>query len=84
VDGVRKDVTTGHQGVVAVPRIVVDESRCKACTLCILFCPREILGPAPHTNEFGYHPVEMTDESKCTGCRICALMCPDVAITVCK
>ena len=66
-----------------MPRIIVDESYCKGCGLCVAVCPREIivLDPDKLTSK-GYHPARLTDESRCTGCLACALMCPDVAITV--
>lgn len=65
-----------------MPRIAVDENRCKACSLCLVSCPQHIIELAEYTNETGHHPARQVDETKCKGCRLCALMCPDVAITV--
>ncbi len=63
-------------------KIVVDESRCKACSLCIVACPQANIAMAEHTNEQGHHPAVQLDARKCKACRLCAIMCPDVAITV--
>ena len=64
-------------------RVVVDEDRCKGCTLCNPACPQKILVMADHFNVKGYRPAALLDpNAKCTGCALCARMCPDVAITV--
>jgi 2-oxoglutarate ferredoxin oxidoreductase subunit delta len=63
--------------------VVIDEDRCKGCTLCNPACPKEILVMAEKFNAKGYHPAALRDpEAACTGCALCARMCPDVAITV--
>ncbi len=65
--------------------IVIDEDRCKGCSLCNPACPLKILVMADHFNVKGYRPAALVDpEGKCTGCTLCARMCPDVAITVYK
>jgi 2-oxoglutarate ferredoxin oxidoreductase subunit delta len=64
-------------------RVVIDEDRCKGCTLCNPACPKQILVMAERFNAKGYHPAALCDpEARCTGCALCARMCPDVAITV--
>lgn len=64
-------------------RIVIDEDRCKGCSLCNPVCPQKVLTMADHFNAKGYRPAMLVDpEGKCTGCTLCARMCPDVAITV--
>lgn len=64
-------------------RIIIDETICKGCEMCVNACPRKIIALAKDKiNSKGYHPAQLLDESKCTGCCSCALMCPDVAITV--
>lgn len=65
-------------------RVIVDESRCKGCMLCISACPQETLVMADgRLNGRGYHPVEYVDPLRnCTGCGLCAVICPDVCITV--
>jgi 2-oxoglutarate ferredoxin oxidoreductase subunit delta len=63
--------------------IVINEERCKGCTLCLEACPPGIIGLANHLNSMGYRPAALDDpESKCTGCALCAVVCPDVAIAV--
>lgn len=73
---------TGTEGRRIVPKIVVDESRCKACLLCVVGCPQHNIELAEHTNEMGHHPAYQIDPDKCKACRLCAIMCPDVAIKV--
>ncbi len=64
-------------------RVVIDEDRCKGCSLCVSACPQKVLVMADHFNPRGYRPASLQDpESKCTGCALCARMCPDVSITV--
>jgi 2-oxoglutarate ferredoxin oxidoreductase subunit delta len=56
---------------------------CKACGLCIHFCPKDVLGlDMEQINAQGYHPVTDLLPDSCTGCGICALMCPDLVIEV--
>jgi len=65
-----------------MPKIVIDQERCKGCGLCIEFCPRKIIVFSTNFNSKGVHPAQFTDEEKCTGCAFCAIMCPDAAIEV--
>ncbi len=60
----------------------IDLERCKACLLCIEFCPRHCLEVGAALNSRGFHAAAMKADAHCTGCRICALMCPDVCIEV--
>ncbi|MCL1798535.1 MAG: 4Fe-4S binding protein [Eggerthellaceae bacterium] len=64
-------------------RIIVDDTYCKGCGLCVDACPENIIEMDNDTiTAKGYHPARLVDEDACTGCTSCALMCPDVAITV--
>jgi len=67
-----------------VPKIVIDEARCKGCALCIIACPRNLLRLSEKLTRQGFLPAEMPAgcERDCTSCALCAQMCPDVAITV--
>jgi 2-oxoglutarate ferredoxin oxidoreductase subunit delta len=48
---------------------------CKACNLCIAFCPQKVFEPDREGKPTLAHP------EKCTQCAICWLHCPDFAIT---
>jgi 2-oxoglutarate ferredoxin oxidoreductase subunit delta len=63
-------------------RVVIHHESCKACGLCIAFCPRGCLAVSTGINSRGFHPAEPTNTDVCTGCRMCAMMCPDVCIEV--
>ncbi len=64
-------------------RIIINEERCKGCSLCIPHCPVHILAlDKTKTNQKGYTPLMVTDKDKCIACKFCAMMCPDSVITV--
>lgn len=65
-----------------MPRIVVDEKRCKGCERCVEVCPRDVLSMSKKLNQKGYFYAVPTDQPKCLGCGLCAINCPDVAIEV--
>jgi len=66
-----------------MPRIIVDDSYCKGCGLCVDACSEGIIAlDNEKITSKGYHPAYLVDEDACTGCTFCAIMCPDVAITV--
>lgn len=60
----------------AVRKIDIFKAWCKACGICVAFCPREVLA----IDEEGYPFVKNLDA--CTGCGWCEIRCPDFAITV--
>jgi 2-oxoglutarate ferredoxin oxidoreductase subunit delta len=63
--------------------VVIDEDRCKGCSLCVSACPTHALRMAEgRFNVKGYSPVEVADPEACTGCGVCAIICPDVVFTV--
>jgi 2-oxoglutarate ferredoxin oxidoreductase subunit delta len=49
---------------------------CKACGICVAFCPAQVFG----RGEEGYP--EVRDPEACIGCGWCEIHCPDFAITV--
>ncbi|MBR0374596.1 MAG: 4Fe-4S binding protein [Mogibacterium sp.] len=59
----------------------VDPARCKACELCIAFCPKQAIEMTNHLNAAGYKHVQVIEE-KCIGCGICYTVCPDMVFTV--
>ncbi len=64
--------------------IFINKELCKACYICIEFCPKKVFTISKELNKKGVYPSEVDDESRCTYCKICELMCPDQAITVVK
>ncbi len=67
-----------------MPKVVVDEERCKGCQLCVEFCPPRVLAMSTTLNARGFFPAMLVDEERCTSCAACAIVCPDVAVTVYK
>jgi len=61
-------------------QILVIESRCKGCGLCIEFCPQDVLGMSEAFNRKGYHPPFVANGSACVGCGFCEEVCPEFAI----
>jgi 2-oxoglutarate ferredoxin oxidoreductase subunit delta len=62
--------------------VVVNETYCKGCELCVESCPQHVLGlDATHITAKGYHPATLIADG-CTGCGICGVMCPEAAITI--
>ncbi|MDD4053155.1 MAG: 4Fe-4S binding protein, partial [candidate division Zixibacteria bacterium] len=48
---------------------------CKACNICISFCPQKVFDPDRDGKPIVARP------EKCTQCGICWLHCPDFVIT---
>ncbi len=67
-----------------MPKVVVYKERCKACELCISFCPQECLALGAEINSSGFYAVELINEDDCKSCAICADMCPDMALEIYK
>jgi 2-oxoglutarate ferredoxin oxidoreductase subunit delta len=65
-----------------MPRVVVDEKRCKGCERCIEACPQEVISLSKNLNEKGYFFAIPSGQPRCLGCRLCAINCPDVAIEI--
>lgn len=57
-------------------RIDIFRAWCKACGICVAFCPTGVLAK----DEAGYPYVK--DIEKCINCGWCEIRCPDFAITV--
>ncbi len=67
-----------------MPKLEMREDRCKSCSLCVEYCPKDCLEIAEGLNAQGYRPARLKADAECTGCAICARMCPDVVIEVWK
>jgi 2-oxoglutarate ferredoxin oxidoreductase subunit delta len=65
-----------------IGRVDVDPERCKACGLCIHFCPQNCFVPGETLNQQGNSPVKFLEEAPCTACALCAIVCPDMALKV--
>ncbi|MFO7941875.1 MAG: 4Fe-4S binding protein [Bacillota bacterium] len=56
--------------------VVIERELCKACGICIAFCPTSVL----EADENGIAVVARPDD--CILCQMCEFRCPDFAITV--
>jgi len=54
--------------------------RCKGCSFCITYCPKEVLLMSDSFNKKGYHYPEIVKEGLCVNCNLCANICPEFAI----
>lgn len=55
--------------------IVIYEELCKGCSICVDFCPTNVLTMKGDV-------VAVKALERCTGCQLCDLRCPDFAIQV--
>ncbi len=65
-------------------RVEVLAERCKACELCIEWCPVDMLAWSSEYNAKGYrYPVLVAGkEEACIACGYCQSVCPDFAIYI--
>ncbi len=65
--------------------IVIVDTLCKGCGLCVDFCNRGcITMPEGLLTPKGTAMAEFTHPEKCNACGICGWMCPDFAVDVYK
>ncbi len=72
-------------GILSAPAntpVWVDESRCKACDICVSYCPAGTLAMRPAPDSTLGSMVEVVAPESCIGCKECELHCPDFAIYV--
>jgi 2-oxoglutarate ferredoxin oxidoreductase subunit delta len=62
-------------------KIVLDDTYCKGCNLCVTVCPKQALKPGTARSKKGYNMPAAVPEN-CIGCRNCEQICPDFAISV--
>jgi len=67
-----------------MPKINIDQDKCKGCALCIFFCPKKEIKLGEKLNKKGVNPAVFQDAGKCAGCGFCAVICPDSCIEVYK
>lgn len=60
----------------------VDESRCKACDICVAVCPAGVLSMRAEPSSTLGAMVDIVALDACIGCKDCELNCPDFAIYV--
>ena len=60
----------------------VNESRCKACDLCVSVCPSGTLAMCLDEHKVLGKMVKVINPESCIGCGECELHCPDFAIAV--
>jgi len=63
-------------------KIIVDETYCKGCHLCISQCRKAVLAVSCIRNAKGYLIPEAREPENCSGCLQCEMICPDMAIIV--
>lgn len=57
--------------------VVIDESHCRSCDICVRFCPTNVLVSVPPLNK-----AKVANIDACTGCNLCKLLCPEWAVAV--
>ncbi|MCM8770887.1 MAG: ferredoxin family protein [Candidatus Omnitrophica bacterium] len=67
-----------------MPKITIQKERCKACGLCVEFCPQKLIRLGEELNKKGFYSAVFQDNGTCRGCGFCALVCPDACIEVYK
>ena len=67
-----------------MPKITINQDKCKGCLLCVSVCPKGSIKQKPSLNKKGVKPVEFKEGSECLGCSMCAIICPDACIEVFK
>ncbi len=60
--------------------ILVIEDRCKGCSFCVEYCPKDVLVLSDKFNAKGYHPPEIANPDACVNCGFCRMICPEFAI----
>lgn len=69
---------------IKIPRgkVSIIEDRCKGCSFCVEYCPRNVLEMSEHFNKKGYHVPYVKNPEDCVNCNFCEVICPEFAIYV--
>jgi len=62
--------------------VYIIAERCKGCSFCVEYCPKDILELSSEFNAKGYHPPIVVDPENCVHCQLCEMLCPEFAIYV--
>jgi 2-oxoglutarate ferredoxin oxidoreductase subunit delta len=62
--------------------IIIYKERCKGCTYCVEFCPKDVLEMSEEFNKKGAHIPKVARPEACISCEVCQYVCPDLAIFV--
>jgi 2-oxoglutarate ferredoxin oxidoreductase subunit delta len=54
--------------------------RCKGCSYCIDYCPKDVLVMSEKFNKKGYHYPDIVKVGLCVNCGLCSNICPEFAI----
>ncbi|MBI3044975.1 MAG: 4Fe-4S dicluster domain-containing protein [Betaproteobacteria bacterium] len=57
--------------------VIINESGCRSCDICVRFCPTSVLASAPPLRK-----AKVVNIDACTGCNLCKLLCPEWAVEV--
>ncbi|MCC6477028.1 4Fe-4S binding protein [bacterium] len=63
-------------------RLVVNETWCKGCKICVDMCPTKTLAMVEAPDRWEGSIVKVVAMDACTGCGVCEAECPDFAIVV--
>jgi len=63
-------------------RLVVNETWCKGCRICVDLCPNHVLEMTEAPDRWEGTVVRVVKMDACNGCGICEVECPDFAISV--
>lgn len=60
------------------------EERCKECSYCWTYCPKDVLERSETMNAGGYYTtrVKSGKEDSCIACKMCESVCPEFAIYI--
>ena len=56
------------------------KERCKGCSFCVEYCPKDVLVMSGEYNLKGYHYPVAEQAKECVNCDLCEMLCPDFAI----
>ncbi len=63
-------------GKLELKQHVINRDWCKGCSICVHFCPKQVLVLDAEDKVFVKHA------EKCICCRLCEFRCPDLAIEI--